>query len=177
MRSCRSVPRIGVRSRAIFERRLKLCTYEQNPLRWFTEQITLAGMLPPVSPQLLLNRLAIKTVEIKGKRILLTGASSGIGEVAAEKLARNGANVVTVARRQDLLDAVADRITTAGGMALSISCDISDMDALDTLIADVQMRLGGVDILINNVSRSIRRPLAKSLECWRNVERAMALNY
>lgn len=107
----------------------------------------------------------------------MTGSSSGIGEVAAEKLARNGANVVTVARRQDLLDAVADRITTAGGMALSISCDISDMDALDTLIADVQMRLGGVDILINNVSRSIRRPLAKSLECWRNVERAMALNY
>ncbi|OAR21177.1 hypothetical protein A8144_01635 [Mycobacterium leprae 3125609] len=106
----------------------------------------------------------------------MTGTSSGIDEVAAEQFARNGATVVTVARCQDLLDGVVDRITTVGGMALPISCYISDVDAVNTLIADVQRRLGGVDILINNAGRSIRRPLAKSLKCWSDVERTMALN-
>lgn len=134
-------------------------------------------MRPPISPQVLINRPAIKPVDLGGKRILLTGASSGIGEAAAEQLARHGATMVAVARRQDLLDAVADRITTAGGTAMSIPCDISDMDAVDALVADVQKRIGGVDILINNAGRSIRRPLAESLERWHDVERTMVLNY
>jgi len=82
-----------------------------------------------------------------------------------------------VARRQDLLDAVAERITTAGGTAISIPCDVSDMDAIDALVADVENRIGGVDILINNAGRSIRRPLAESLERWHDVDRTMVLNY
>ena len=61
-------------------------------------------MRPPISPQILVNRPAIKPVDLDGKRILLTGASSGIGEAGAEQLAREGATVVVVARRQDLLD-------------------------------------------------------------------------
>ncbi len=177
MRSCRSARRTGVRSRVTSEHRLNSPRVSKSPLRWFTDQITLAGMRPPISPQLLLNRPAIKPVNLGGKRILLTGASSGIGEAAAEQLARHGATVVAVARRRDLLDAVADRITTAGGTALPIPCDISDMDAVDALIADVQTRIGGVDILINNAGRSIRRPLAESLARWHDVERTMALNY
>ena len=59
-----------------------------------------------MSPQILLNRPAIKPVDLDGKRILLTGASSGIGEAGAEQLAREGATVVVVARRQDRLDAL-----------------------------------------------------------------------
>ena len=149
----------------------------KSPLRRFTEQIALASMRPPASPQLLVNRPAIKPVDLAGKRILLTGASTGIGEAAAEQFARHGATVVAVARRQDLLDALADRITTAGGTAMSIPCDLSDMDAVDALVADVQQRIGGVDILINNAARSIRRPLAESLERWHDVERTMVLNY
>jgi NAD(P)-dependent dehydrogenase (short-subunit alcohol dehydrogenase family) len=146
-------------------------------LRRISDQIALAGMRPPIAPQMLVNRPAMKPVELAGKRILLTGASSGIGEAAAERFARLGATVVVVARRQDLLDAVADRITTAGGTALSIPCDLSDMDAVDALVADVVGRIGGVDILINNAGRSIRRPLAESLERWHDVERTMVLNY
>jgi NAD(P)-dependent dehydrogenase (short-subunit alcohol dehydrogenase family) len=134
-------------------------------------------MRPPATPQILVNRPAIKPVDLDGKRILLTGASSGIGEAGAEQLAHAGATVVVVARREDLLDALADRITKAGGSAIPISCDISDMDAVDALVADVEKRLGGVDILINNAGRSIRRPLAESLERWHDVERTMVLNY
>jgi NAD(P)-dependent dehydrogenase (short-subunit alcohol dehydrogenase family) len=149
----------------------------KSPLRRFTDQIVLATMRPPLAPQVLVNRPAIKPVELAGKRIVLTGASSGIGEAAAEQLAREGATVVAVARREDLLDALAARITAAGGSAMSIACDLSDMDAIDTLVAKVEKRLGGVDILINNAGRSIRRPLAESLERWHDVERTMVLNY
>jgi NAD(P)-dependent dehydrogenase (short-subunit alcohol dehydrogenase family) len=149
----------------------------KSPLRRLTDQLVLTTMRPPMSPQVLVNRPAIKPVDLAGKRILLTGASSGIGEAAAELFARKGATVVAVARRQELLDALAERITSAGGEAMSIACDVSDMDAVDALVADVEKRLGGVDILINNAGRSIRRPLAESLERWHDVERTMVLNY
>ena len=130
-----------------------------------------------MAPQVLVNRPLIKPIELAGKRVLLTGASSGIGEAAAEQFAQAGATVVAVARRQDLLDALAERITAAGGEAMAIPCDVSDMDAVDALVADVEARLGGIDILINNAGRSIRRPLAESLERWHDVERTMVLNY
>ena len=130
-----------------------------------------------MTPQVLINRPLIKPIDLAGKRILLTGASSGIGEAAAEQFAREGATVVVVARRQELLDALAGRITTAGGDATAIACDISDMDAVDALVADIEKRLGGVDLLINNAGRSIRRPLAESLERWHDVERTIVLNY
>ena len=51
------------------------------------------------------------------------------------------------------------------------------MDAIDKLVTDVEAELGGVDILINNAGRSIRRPLAESLDRWHDVERTMTLNY
>lgn len=149
----------------------------KSPLRRFADQLVLATMRPPMAPQLLVNRPLIKPIELAGKRILLTGASSGIGEAAAEQFAREGATVVVVARRQELLDALAERITAAGGDALAIACDVSDMDAVDALVADVEKRLGGIDILINNAGRSIRRPLAESLERWHDVERTIVLNY
>ncbi|WP_156690272.1 SDR family oxidoreductase [Mycobacterium sp. Marseille-P9652] len=149
----------------------------RSPLRRIADQFVLATMRPPAAPQVLVNRPAIKPIDLDGKRVLLTGASSGIGEAAAEQFARRGATVVAVARRQDLLDALAGRITAAGGNAMSVACDLSDLDALDKLVADVVDRIGGVDILINNAGRSIRRPLAESLERWHDVERTMTLNY
>jgi len=149
----------------------------KSPLRRLTDQLVLATMRPPAAPQLLVNRPAIKPIDLAGKRILITGASSGIGEAAAEQFARRGATVVVAARRRELLDAVAERITAAGGTALPMPCDVSDMDAVDALVADVEQRLGGVDILVNNAARSIRRPLAESLERWHDVERTMTLNY
>jgi NAD(P)-dependent dehydrogenase (short-subunit alcohol dehydrogenase family) len=149
----------------------------KNPLRWLSEQVLMAGMRPPLAPQLLLRRADRDDIDLDGKRILLTGASSGIGEAAAEKFARRGATVVVAARRQELLDDLVERITAAGGTAKAHACDLSDLDAVDELVATLERDLGGIDILINNAARSIRRPLAESLDRWHDVERTMSLNY
>jgi NAD(P)-dependent dehydrogenase (short-subunit alcohol dehydrogenase family) len=147
-----------------------------NPIRALAAQITLASMRPPLLPRLL-PRAGTANIDLTGKRVVLTGASSGIGECAAEQFARHGATVVVVARRRDLLDEVVGRITASGGDAIAIPCDLSDLDAVDALVVDVEKRLGGVDILVNNAGRSIRRPLAESLERWHDVDRTMLLNY
>ncbi|CAJ1507329.1 SDR family oxidoreductase [[Mycobacterium] burgundiense] len=127
----------------------------------------LAGMRPmPRWP-------ARTTVELCGKRILLTGASSGIGAIAAQKLAAAGATVIAVARREALLGEVVGQIVASGGSALAVPTDLTDLGQIDELVEAV----GPVDILINNAARSIRRPLAESLARWHDIERVMALNY
>lgn len=149
----------------------------KSPLRRLSRAVALASMRPPFPQQLLLHRPAADRVDLTGKRVLLTGASSGIGEAAAEQFAREGATVVVVARRADLLDAVAQRITSNGGNAIALPCDLSDLDAVDALVQKVDDQLGGVDMLVNNAGRSIRRPLAESLDRWHDIERTIALNY
>jgi NAD(P)-dependent dehydrogenase (short-subunit alcohol dehydrogenase family) len=127
----------------------------------------LAGMRP-------MPRLPARTsVDLQGKRILLTGASSGIGAVAAHKLAAQGATIIAVARREQLLTELVDEITAAGGKATAIPTNLADLDEVDHLVNIV----GPVDILINNAARSIRRALGESLERWHDVERVMQLNY
>ncbi|WP_141564494.1 SDR family oxidoreductase, partial [Mycolicibacterium palauense] len=84
-----------------------------------------------------------------------------------------GATVSVVARRAELLDEVVTRIADAGGRARAFPCDLADLDAIDRLVEEI----GEVDILINNAGRSIRRPLAESLDRWHDVERTMTLNY
>jgi NAD(P)-dependent dehydrogenase (short-subunit alcohol dehydrogenase family) len=137
----------------------------------------MASMRPPISQKLLLHRPSREHVDLRGKRVVLTGASSGIGEAAAELFAHQGATVVVVARRQELLEAVAQRITAQGGSAFALPCNLSDLAAVDELVKTVEDRIGGVDILVNNAGRSIRRPLAESLDRWHDVERTMTLNY
>jgi NAD(P)-dependent dehydrogenase (short-subunit alcohol dehydrogenase family) len=137
----------------------------------------MASMRPPISQKLLLHRPTGTSVDLRGKRVVLTGASSGIGEAAAELFADEGATVVVVARRQDLLEAVAQRITARGGSAFALPCNLSDLAAVDDLVKTVEGRIGGVDILVNNAGRSIRRPLAESLDRWHDVERTITLNY
>ncbi|OMC00266.1 short-chain dehydrogenase [Mycobacterium sp. NS-7484] len=145
----------------------------KNPLRRLSDQLLLTSMRPS-----LIDTLGARDdIDITGKRILLTGASSGIGEAAAEKFAARGATVIAVARRAELLDALVERITATGGTACAHAVDLSDLDAIDELVATVERDFGGVDILINNAGRSIRRPLAESLDRWHDVERTMTLNY
>ncbi len=146
----------------------------KNPLRRLSDGLLLASMRPPLMASLQPHP---NPVDLRGKRVLVTGASSGIGEAGALKLAREGAIVVVAARRQELLDGVVERILDAGGEAQAHACDLSDLDAVDELVARVEGDLGGIDILINNAGRSIRRPLAESLDRWHDVERTMTLNY
>jgi NAD(P)-dependent dehydrogenase (short-subunit alcohol dehydrogenase family) len=148
----------------------------RTPLQRLAEGVTMAGMRPAL-PIGLQRRLTRDMIDLDGKRVLLTGASSGIGEAAAELFARHGAVVVAVARRADLLDELVTRIAAAGGTAYAQPCDLSDLDAIDRLVAAVEEKLSGVDILVNNAGRSIRRPLAESLQRWHDVERTMSLNY
>ena len=129
--------------------------------------LRLAGMRP-------VPRWPVRTaVDLRGKRILLTGASSGIGAAAAQKFGAAGATVIAVARRETLLATVVEQITTAGGSAIAMPADLTDLEQIDDLVKAI----GPVDILINNAARSIRRPLADSLDRWHDVERVMALNY
>jgi NAD(P)-dependent dehydrogenase (short-subunit alcohol dehydrogenase family) len=139
--------------------------------RKLTEAIALTGMRPPLTVS------GRTRIPLRGKRVLITGSSSGIGEAGAEQFAATGAEVILVARRADLLDAVAARIAENGGTATAIACDLSDLDAVDALCDTVEQRFGGVDILVNNAGRSIRRSLAESLDRWHDVERTMTLNY
>jgi NAD(P)-dependent dehydrogenase (short-subunit alcohol dehydrogenase family) len=127
----------------------------------------LTAMRPPTTMPTRTN------IRLRGKRVLLTGASSGIGEAAAEKFAAAGAQVIVVARRAELLETLAARIVENGGDAQAVPCDLADLDAVDALVDSV----GPVDILINNAGRSIRRPLDESLERWHDIERTMTLNY
>ncbi|MGH2923907.1 MAG: SDR family oxidoreductase, partial [Solirubrobacterales bacterium] len=94
---------------------------------------------------------------IRGKVVLITGASSGIGKAAAIKAAAAGATVLLVARTPEKLEETKAEITEAGGEAHIHRCDLSDLDDVEKMAAEVLAEYGRVDILVNNAGRSIRR--------------------
>ena len=87
---------------------------------------------------------------IFGKRVLLTGASSGIGMHLAIQLAAQGANVVLCARRKKRLDQLCEQIRAEGGTAIVIAGDVADAEYRQQLIERCQQDFGGLDILVNN---------------------------
>jgi short-subunit dehydrogenase len=114
---------------------------------------------------------------VEGTITLITGGSSGIGEAAAKKIAEAGGEVVLVARTMEKLEKVADEIRGGGGTAHVYSCDLSDTDAIAPMADQVIADLGGVDILINNAGKSIRRSLELSYDRIHDYQRTMQLNY
>lgn len=80
---------------------------------------------------------------------IVTGASSGIGKATAEALAQDGTTVVLAARRADELEALADRIESAGGHALVVPTDVTDDDDLVSLVETVTDEFGRIDVLVN----------------------------
>jgi NADP-dependent 3-hydroxy acid dehydrogenase YdfG len=117
---------------------------------------------------------ASSALPLAGTAALVTGASSGIGAATAVALGRQGSQVALVARRQDRLDAVRDRIRDQGGVALSLEADISDRDQATEAVQRAVAQFGRLDTLVNNAGiMLLGSALHSSVEDW---ERMVALN-
>lgn len=92
----------------------------------------------------------ITTTPLAGRVAVVTGASSGIGEATAERLAALGARVAVAARRADNLERLAERIDSAGGTALVLPLDVTDRAAVNAAADRVAAELGPADLVFNN---------------------------
>jgi NAD(P)-dependent dehydrogenase (short-subunit alcohol dehydrogenase family) len=114
---------------------------------------------------------------LQGKYVVITGASSGIGQVTALKVAQAGGVPVLVARGREKLEDTKAQIEARGGTAYVYPCDLSDLDAIDALCKEITSELPSVDFVVNNAGRSIRRSLKLSHDRFHDFERTMQLNY
>ena len=114
---------------------------------------------------------------VRGKVVLITGASSGIGRATAVRVADAGATVLLVARSVDKLEETKAEIEAAGGVAHIHRCDMSDVEGVERMAAEVLAYHDHVDILLNNAGRSIRRSVALSYDRFHDYERTMQVNY
>ncbi len=114
---------------------------------------------------------------LDGKHVMITGASSGIGRSTALKVAAAGGVPLLVARNVEKLEEARAEIVAAGGTAYVYAADLSDMDSVETLVERVLTDHRGVDMLVNNAGRSIRRSIALSYERFHDFERTIQLNY
>ena len=114
---------------------------------------------------------------VRGKVVLITGASSGIGRATAVKVADAGATVLLVARSVEKLEETKGEIEAAGGTAHIHRCDMADIEDVERMAEEVLAYHGHVDILVNNAGRSIRRSVALSYDRFHDYERTIQLNY
>jgi short-subunit dehydrogenase len=114
---------------------------------------------------------------VRGKVVLITGASSGIGKATAVKVADAGATVLLVARSVEKLEETREEIAAAGGSAHIHRCDMADIEDIERMAEEVLGYHGHVDILVNNAGRSIRRSVALSYDRFHDYERTIQLNY
>lgn len=87
---------------------------------------------------------------IAGKVVVITGASSGLGEATARLLSSQGASVVLGARRVDRLKSLADELTQKGGKALAVATDVTNSDQVKSLVEASVQKFGRIDVMINN---------------------------
>src|SRR3954452_219507 len=128
-----------------------------------------------LDPALFRERSLSKSVE--GKRIVVTGASSGIGRTLALKIGEAGGTVMLVSRTREKLEEGWAEVEELGGTAHVHPADLSDLKDIERVAKEINDQHGGVDILINNAGRSIRRSLAASYDRFHDYERTMQLNY
>ena len=115
--------------------------------------------------------------KVRGRTVLITGGSSGIGKAAALKIAAAGANVLICARGEAELAVARAEIVAAGGRCHTYVADLAEQKSCDELVSKVLAEHKHVDILINNAGRSIRRAIAASYDRFHDFERTMQLNY
>jgi len=97
--------------------------------------------------------------KLGGQVVIITGASAGIGEQTARRLARGGARVVISARRHDRLEALKNEIEAAGGKALAVTGDITSPDDRAKLVEGTLAEFGRIDVLVNNAGYGVRGPI------------------
>ncbi|RSN47961.1 short chain dehydrogenase [Amycolatopsis sp. WAC 04197] len=115
--------------------------------------------------------------ELDGRRVIITGASSGIGRATAIKVAAAGGVPLLVARRRHELEEVRDEIIAAGGTASVYPADLTDEESVHKAVDAMLAEHGRIDMLVNNAGRSIRRSIKLSYDRFHDYERAMAINY
>jgi len=118
---------------------------------------------------------AKKLSTCKGLNCLITGASSGIGRLLSLALAKDGARMALVARREEELNALKKEIEEQGGEAMVFPCDVSVLDDVKSTCANIAKTFGQVDILVNNAGYGAHRPFLE----WdiEDQERMMRVNY
>jgi NAD(P)-dependent dehydrogenase (short-subunit alcohol dehydrogenase family) len=133
----------------------------------------------PHTPARIVRRLRAPSLEeaVRGRVVLVTGASSGIGRAAALRIGAAGATVLLVARATEALEEVQAQIDAGGGTARVHPCDLRDRDAVEQLGAELVESYGRVDVFVNNAGRSIRRAIDESYDRLHDFERTMRLNY
>ncbi len=115
---------------------------------------------------------------VGGKVVLITGGSSGIGLASAHKMVGAGATTIICGRDQDKLDEAAKEVADAtGGKLITFAVDLANMEDCDRMCQWIVENYGGVDFLINNAGRSIRRGIESSFERFHDLERTIQLNY
>jgi NADP-dependent 3-hydroxy acid dehydrogenase YdfG len=112
----------------------------------------------------------MSAARLDGLAVAVTGASSGIGEATALALAEQGARVALGARRADRLEALAERIEAAGGVALALPTDVSDEEQAREFVTAARQRFGRLDALVNNAGVMQLGPIeAAPTEEWRRM--------
>jgi NADP-dependent 3-hydroxy acid dehydrogenase YdfG len=107
---------------------------------------------------------------LDGRKVLITGGSSGIGEATALAMAAEGAAVAVGARRKERLDDLAEQIDGDGGTAVAIEADLTDEDQAKRLVETAHSELGGLDCLVNNAGVMLLGPLqGANPEEWRTM--------
>ncbi|HET6418051.1 MAG TPA: SDR family NAD(P)-dependent oxidoreductase [Polyangiales bacterium] len=114
---------------------------------------------------------------VADRAVMITGASSGIGEALAYRLGAAGAKVLLVARSLEKLEVIQQGIEAHGGRAFVYAADLSDAKDTERLVAAVLAEHGRVDVLVNNAGISIRRSVQKSYERVHDFERTLELNF
>ena len=101
-------------------------------------------------------------MELRGKTVIVTGASEGIGRETARLFAAAGARVVAAARNAERLDSLAKEIERDGGEAIAVPTDVRDDAAVEAMVRTAVERFGGIDILVNNAGYGMFGPLAET---------------
>ncbi|OBJ54790.1 SDR family NAD(P)-dependent oxidoreductase [Mycobacterium sp. 1423905.2] len=114
---------------------------------------------------------------VRGKTVLVTGASYGIGEATARKMAAAGATVLIVARSADKLDDVAASINAGGGKAVAYPTDLTDEAAVSALTKQITENHGALDVVVSNAGKSLRRSLHDQYDRPHDFQRTIDINY